>query len=322
MLPPQINLIHGPGCPVCVTPLELVDKAIALASLPDVIFTSYGDMLRVPGSSRDLFAVKAAGGMFASSILRWMRLRSPKTIRGRPSFSLPSALRQLPRPTPWQFCKPRRRDSPTSPYWSRMSPFSRHYGPDGLAGRAGGWFPSRRHVSTVMGYWSMSRWPKVSHSHRGNWLRAGRHPARHSRLRAAIGNRPVRGAQRLCPLGFARRQPTCQAVIRRVFEMTDRAWRGIGVIPCRATSCVSSLPPSMPNSASHKSSPSRRTSRRYASAGWYCKAARNRTNAQPLANSAPRKPARRDHGLVGGRLRGLLSLRAVSTRNTPREGYR
>ncbi|HTX92135.1 MAG TPA: hydrogenase formation protein HypD, partial [Anaerolineales bacterium] len=62
MLPPEINLIHGPGCPVCVTPLELVDKAIALASRPDVIFTSYGDMLRVPGSDRDLFAVKAAGG--------------------------------------------------------------------------------------------------------------------------------------------------------------------------------------------------------------------------------------------------------------------
>src|SRR5512140_1157244 len=62
MLPAEINLIHGPGCPVCVTPLELVDKAIALASRPDVIFTSYGDMLRVPGSTRDLFAVKAAGG--------------------------------------------------------------------------------------------------------------------------------------------------------------------------------------------------------------------------------------------------------------------
>jgi hydrogenase expression/formation protein HypD len=62
MLPPEICLVHGPGCPVCVTPLEQVDKAIALASRPDVIFTSYGDMLRVPGSTRDLFAVKAAGG--------------------------------------------------------------------------------------------------------------------------------------------------------------------------------------------------------------------------------------------------------------------
>jgi hydrogenase expression/formation protein HypD len=62
LLPPEIELVHGPGCPVCVTPLELIDKALAIASQPDVIFCSYGDMLRVPGSGRDLFSVKAAGG--------------------------------------------------------------------------------------------------------------------------------------------------------------------------------------------------------------------------------------------------------------------
>jgi hydrogenase expression/formation protein HypD len=62
LLPPEITLVHGPGCPVCVTPLELIDKAIALAAHPDVILTSFGDMLRVPGSAKDLFAVKASGG--------------------------------------------------------------------------------------------------------------------------------------------------------------------------------------------------------------------------------------------------------------------
>lgn len=62
LLPPEIELVHGPGCPVCVTPLEQIDKALAIASRPDVIFTSYGDMLRVPGSGRDLFSVRAAGG--------------------------------------------------------------------------------------------------------------------------------------------------------------------------------------------------------------------------------------------------------------------
>jgi len=62
LLPPQVELVHGPGCPVCVTPLELIDKAIAIASRPNVIFCSFGDMLRVPGSSQDLFGVKAAGG--------------------------------------------------------------------------------------------------------------------------------------------------------------------------------------------------------------------------------------------------------------------
>jgi hydrogenase expression/formation protein HypD len=62
LLPTEIELVHGPGCPVCVTPLELIDKALAIAARPDVIFCSYGDMLRVPGSGRDLFSVKAQGG--------------------------------------------------------------------------------------------------------------------------------------------------------------------------------------------------------------------------------------------------------------------
>lgn len=62
LLPEQIELIHGPGCPVCVTPIELIDKAIRIASTKDVIFTSFGDMLRVPGSNQDLFHVRASGG--------------------------------------------------------------------------------------------------------------------------------------------------------------------------------------------------------------------------------------------------------------------
>ncbi len=62
LLPKDITLLHGPGCPVCVTPVELIDKALEIAARPDVIFTSFGDMLRVPGTKTDLLAVKAAGG--------------------------------------------------------------------------------------------------------------------------------------------------------------------------------------------------------------------------------------------------------------------
>ena len=62
MLPGGIELVHGPGCPVCVTPLEQIDRALAIAKRPEVIFTSYGDMLRVPGSTVDLFNVRARGG--------------------------------------------------------------------------------------------------------------------------------------------------------------------------------------------------------------------------------------------------------------------
>ena len=68
LLPKEIELVHGPGCPVCVTPVELIDKALKIAARPDVIFCSFGDMLRVPGSSTsnsqgiDLLNVKASGG--------------------------------------------------------------------------------------------------------------------------------------------------------------------------------------------------------------------------------------------------------------------
>jgi len=62
LLPEELHLVHGPGCPVCVTPLEQIDKAIAIARRPGVLFTSFGDMLRVPGSDMDLLAVKAQGG--------------------------------------------------------------------------------------------------------------------------------------------------------------------------------------------------------------------------------------------------------------------
>ena len=62
MLPDKIRLVHGPGCPVCVTPLETLDKALAIAARDDTIFCSFGDMLRVPGSRNDLFQIRSNGG--------------------------------------------------------------------------------------------------------------------------------------------------------------------------------------------------------------------------------------------------------------------
>src|SRR5580765_5040263 len=61
LLPPEIELVHGPGCPVCVTSLEMIDRAHAIARRPDVIFTSFGDMLRVPGSRGDLLRLRSQG---------------------------------------------------------------------------------------------------------------------------------------------------------------------------------------------------------------------------------------------------------------------
>src|SRR6478672_755593 len=61
ILPPQVELVHGPGCPVCVTSLEMIDRAHAIAMRPEVIFCSFGDMLRVPGSHGDLLSLKSRG---------------------------------------------------------------------------------------------------------------------------------------------------------------------------------------------------------------------------------------------------------------------
>jgi hydrogenase expression/formation protein HypD len=62
LLPKSLTLVHGPGCPVCVTPLEMIDQAIEIAARPGVIFTAFGDMLRVPGSTKSLLQVKSEGG--------------------------------------------------------------------------------------------------------------------------------------------------------------------------------------------------------------------------------------------------------------------
>lgn len=62
MIPDELRLVHGPGCPVCVTPLEMIDRALEIAARPDVTFCSFGDMLRVPGTAKDLLGVRAAGG--------------------------------------------------------------------------------------------------------------------------------------------------------------------------------------------------------------------------------------------------------------------
>lgn len=62
LLPPEVTLVHGPGCPVCVTPVGIIDQAIALAGRPDVTLCSFGDMLRVPGSGSDLLGARAVGG--------------------------------------------------------------------------------------------------------------------------------------------------------------------------------------------------------------------------------------------------------------------
>lgn len=83
LLPPGLRLIHGPGCPVCVTAVELIDQAVELSLRPGVVLCSYGDMMRVPGSRGDLFPPRPVGETCFWYILRWKRSLMPEAIRIR-----------------------------------------------------------------------------------------------------------------------------------------------------------------------------------------------------------------------------------------------
>jgi hydrogenase expression/formation protein HypD len=233
MLPAQINLVHGPGCPVCVTPLEQVDKAIALASLPEVIFTSYGDMLRVPGSKRDLFAVKAAGGDVR---IVYSPLDALKIAKDNPSKTVVFFAIGFETTAPANAMAVIQAKAQglanfavlvshvTVPAAIRALMDSPDVKVDG--------FLAAGHVCTVMGTWEyeplvekykipivVTGFEPVDLLHGilkcVRQLEAGTHMVQNAYERAVSreGNKPA------------------QAVIQKVFEITDRAWRGIGVIP-------------------------------------------------------------------------------------------
>jgi hydrogenase expression/formation protein HypD len=233
MLPPEINLIHGPGCPVCVTPLELVDKAIALASRPDVIFTSYGDMLRVPGSTRDLFSVKAAGGDVR---IVYSPLDALKIARDNPQKTVVFFAIGFETTAPANaMAVLQARAQGLSNLAMLVShvtvPAAISALMDSPDIKVEG-FLAAGHVCTVMGYWEyeplvkkykipivVTGFEPVDLLHGildcVRDLEAGRYTIQNAYARSVTrdGNKPA------------------QAVIENVFEMADRAWRGIGVIP-------------------------------------------------------------------------------------------
>jgi hydrogenase expression/formation protein HypD len=233
MLPPGITLIHGPGCPVCVTPLEQVDKAIALAARPDIIFTSYGDMLRVPGSSRDLFAVKASGGDVR---IVYSPLDALKIARDHPSKTVVFFA------IGFETTAPANAMAILQAKTQRLANFavlvSHVTVPAAISAlmdspdvQVDG-FLAAGHVCTVMGYWEYE--PLVE-KYKIPIIVTGFEPVDllHGILMCvrqleegtyAVGNAYGRSVNRVG-------NQSAQAVIAQVFETTDRAWRGIGVIP-------------------------------------------------------------------------------------------
>jgi hydrogenase expression/formation protein HypD len=233
MLPAEINLIHGPGCPVCVTPLELVDKAIALASLPNVIFTSYGDMLRVPGSIHDLFAVKAAGGdvrivyspLDALKIARdnlqktivFFAIGFETTAPANAMAVLQARVEKVPNFTVLV-------SHVTVPAAITALMDSPNVQVDG--------FLAAGHVCTVMGYWE---YEPLAEKYRLPIVVTGFEPVDIAHGILDCVHELEAGRFRVCN-AYARSvtregNQAAQAVIQQVFSKTDRAWRGIGIIP-------------------------------------------------------------------------------------------
>jgi hydrogenase expression/formation protein HypD len=233
MLPPQITLVHGPGCPVCVTPLELVDKAVALASLPEVIFTSYGDMLRVPGSRGDLFSVRAAGGDVR---IVYSPLDAIQVARDNPARSVVFFAIGFETTAPANAMAVLQAKSQGLKNFSLLVshvtvPAAIEALMDSPDVKVDG-FLAAGHVCTVMGFWEYER---LAEKYRIPIVVTGFEPVdlAHGILECTRlleeGKPEVRNAYARSVTREGNR--AAQAVIQQVFEITDRAWRGIGIIP-------------------------------------------------------------------------------------------
>lgn len=233
LLPPEIELVHGPGCPVCVTSLELIDKALAIAAQPDVIFCSYGDMLRVPGSTRDLFSLRAAG---ANVRVVYSSLDAVKLARENPDKQVVFFGIGFETTAPANAMSVLQAQALGLKNYSLLVsqvcvPPAMHAILSSPANRVQG-FLAAGHVCSVMGYWE---YPPIAEQYRipivvtgfepldlaqgilwtVRQLEAGTHDVQnaYSRVVSFEGNR------------------SAQAMLQRMFEPCDRNWRGIGLIP-------------------------------------------------------------------------------------------
>jgi hydrogenase expression/formation protein HypD len=233
LLPSEIELVHGPGCPVCVTSLELIDKALAIASQPDVIFTSYGDMLRVPGSGSDLFSIRASGGDVR---VVYTPLDAVNLARQNPDKQVVFFAIGFETTAPANCMSVLQAKTMALDNYSVLvshvrvppamrailsSPHNRVQG-----------FLAAGHVCTVMGYWE---YPPIVKQYKVPTVVTGFEPLdilqgilmtirQLEQGRAAAEN----AYPRVVTFEGNRK---AQAIIDRVFTECDRKWRGIGVIP-------------------------------------------------------------------------------------------
>jgi hydrogenase expression/formation protein HypD len=232
MLPKGIELVHGPGCPVCVTPLELIDQAIVISRLPGVIFTSYGDMLRVPGSHSDLFQARANGADVRVVYSPMDALKMARENPGRQvvffgvGFETTAPANAM---SVWQAHREGIANFsmlvshvlvPPAMRLILQSPANRVQG-----------FIAPGHVCAIMGF---SEYRKIAQDFRVPIVVGGFEPvdlleaismlvAQLEEGRAEVENQYSRSVD------YAG-NPAAQEMMRDVFEVSDRKWRGIGTI--------------------------------------------------------------------------------------------
>jgi hydrogenase expression/formation protein HypD len=233
MLPAGIEMIHGPGCPVCVTPLELIDKALAIAAQPGVIFCSYGDMLRVPGTEGDLFQVKSAGGdvRVVYSPLDAVEL-AVKNPEKQVVFFAVGFETTAPADALSVHLAKRRGLKNFSLLVSHVLV------PPAIAailqspGNQVQAFLAAGHVCTVMGYWE---YPPLAAKFKVPIVVTGFEPLdlldgiRRAVVQLEAGRHEAENAYERVVTFEGNR--AAQRLLAEVFDVTDRAWRGIGVIP-------------------------------------------------------------------------------------------
>ena len=233
LLPPEIELIHGPGCPVCVTPLAIIDKALAIAARPGVIFCSFGDMLRVPGSQKDLFRVKSEGGDVRIVYSPLDAVKLAQQNPGREVVFFGVGFETTAPANAMAIYQARRLGLanfsilashvlvPPAISAIMESPTNRVQA-----------FLAAGHVCSVMGTW---QYDPLVERYRVPIVVTGFEPldvlegirravAQLEQGRAELENAYARAVR---PEG----NPAAQQMLADVFEVTDRAWRGIGTIP-------------------------------------------------------------------------------------------
>ena len=233
LLPPEITLIHGPGCPVCVTSLEAIENALQIAHLPEVIFTSFGDMLRVPGAKTNLFSARAEG---ADVRVVYSPLDAVKLARENPQkqvvffaigfeTTVPSIAASVLHAERNQITNfsilPANVLVPPAMHAILQSPDNRVNA-----------FLAAGHVCAVMGYWE---YEAIAARYRAPIVVTGFEPV--DLLRGILMTvRQLESGRFVVENAYSRAVTregnlAAQEMIKQVFEPVDRQWRGIGIIP-------------------------------------------------------------------------------------------